>query len=120
MIASIMSYPAEISDTPIKKIIIQPTSSNYIRQTQNRQLNVHSNRGRNIENGSSIIKVLKKPAIKERTSKPKKYNSKVNILSTESNPIYFTRAKVNGSFRNSPITAIDTRKSHKLKLTQHE
>lgn len=115
-----MSYPAEYSDTPIKKIVIRPTTSSEFQQAHNRHLNANNNRGRKIQNEPSIIKLITKPAIKSRTSAPKKYDSKVHILSAESNPIYFTRAKANGSFRDSPITAIDSRKSRKLRPTQHQ
>lgn len=108
------AYPAKDDDTPIKKIVIRPTSrSDFIQAKQHRS---HA-RGRKIENEPTIIKVLKKPAIKLTTlNHPKKFDSKVHILSGD-DTIYYAKAKVNGSFRNSPIRAFDARKSRKLRPT---
>ncbi|XP_055315726.1 uncharacterized protein LOC129575758 [Sitodiplosis mosellana] len=114
VILLVAAYPAENDDdTPIKKIVIRPTSrSDFIQAKQH-------HRGRKIENEPTIIKVLKKPAIKSiALNHPKKYDSKVHILSNgDDNSIHYAKAKVNGSFRNSPIRAINARKSRKLRPT---
>lgn len=102
-------------DTPIKKIVIRPTSrSDFTKQHQQQ----HHHRGRKIEHEPKIIKVLKKPATKATTlNHPKKFDSKIHILSNHGadNTIHYAKAKVNGSFRNSPIRATDSRKSRKLR-----
>lgn len=104
------------NDTPIKKIVIRPTSRSDLIQIQRNRSNRHSIRGRKIENEPTIIKVLKKPSIKLTTSNhPKKYDSKIHIVSGDKS-IHYTKAKVNGSFRNSPIRATNARKSRKLRL----
>lgn len=93
----IMSYPAdEVGDTPIQKIVIQPTTrSDFEYQHQN-----HSSRSRGRKIEQPIIKVLKKPRSKAiELGHPKKFDPK--------NPIHYTRAEVNGSFRQSPIMSIN-------------
>lgn len=112
IILLVASYlTADDDDTPIKKIHIRPTSrSDFIQTQQNRS----NHRGRKIENEPTIIKVLKKPSI--TSNHPKKYDSKVHILSGD-NSIHYAKAKVNGSFRNSPIRAINARNSRKLRPT---
>lgn len=91
------------TDTPIQKITIQPappTSEPHSLNTNSSNVSPH--RGRKIENDPppTIIKVLKKPSKKPITSThPKKYEPTTN--STDENRIYFTRAKVNGSFQNT-------------------
>lgn len=108
-----MSYPAESDDTPIKKIVIRPTTRGDFIQAQQHRTKVHNNRSRKIELEPTIIKVLKKPRIKAtKTSMlnhPKKFDSKVHILPTGENAIHYAKAKANGSFRNSPISLINYR-----------
>lgn len=86
------------TDTPIQKITIKPAPPTTAPHPSNTS-NASPHRGRKIENDppATIIKVLKKPT---KSSHPKKYESNQNA--TDSNQIYFTRAKVNGSFRHSP------------------
>lgn len=86
------------TDTPIQKITIKPAPPTTAPHPSNTS-NASPHRGRKIENDppATIIKVLKKPT---KSSHPKKYESNQNA--TDSNEIYFTRAKVNGSFRHSP------------------
>lgn len=105
-------------DTPIKKIVIRPTNRSDFIPTKQHQQQQQRQRGRKIENEPNIIKVLKKPAIKSTTfNHPKKFDSKIHVLSNNGgdNSIHYAKAKVNGSFRNSPIRAIDSRKSRKLR-----
>lgn len=86
------------TDTPIQKITIKPAPPTTAPHPSNTS-NASPHRGRKIESDppATIIKVLKKPT---KPSHPKKYESNQNA--TDSRQIYFTRAKVNGSFRHSP------------------
>lgn len=100
----IMCHPINNqTDTPIQKITIQPAPPTVEPHPLNSNTtHVSPARGRKIENDPPprIINVLKKPSKKPVTSThPKKYGSNSNV--TDKNPIYFTRAKVNGSFRHS-------------------
>lgn len=95
----IMCHPMDKqTDTPIQKITIKPAPPTTAPHPSN-GLKASPQRGRKIENDPppTIIKVLKKPT---KSTHPKKYESNGN--STVEHPIYFTRAKVNGSFRHSP------------------
>lgn len=95
-------------DTPIQKITIKPappTSAVPVQHLTNADSsNVNRYRGRKIEINSSpptIIKVLKKPLKKLNTSGHSKKFAIPSGNSTAENKIYFTRARVNGSFRQS-------------------
>lgn len=99
-----MCYPAEVNDTPIHKITIRPTEPSDSTQPPSNRSKANINRGRKIENGGTIIKVLKKPSEKETSlTHPKKFESINHTNLADAKPIYFTRAKVNGSFRQSPL-----------------
>lgn len=99
---TIICYPAEENDTPIHKITIRPTVPSNFTQTTSY---ANMNRGRKIENGATVIKVFKKTTEDSKESSPqyKKYQSKTPTNSTDANTIFLTRAKVNGSFRQSPL-----------------
>lgn len=93
----------EQTDTPIRKITIKPPPPTTVPHPTNaNNLNVSRHRGRKIEIDPSptIIKVLKKPSKKSNTILHRK-KIETNGNSTDENVIYFTRARVNGSFRQS-------------------
>lgn len=109
MFATVMNHPATDSDTPIKKLVIRPTHRSDGAQIRQNRTYHGSKRGRKIENEPPlVIKVLKNPNRKMKPislNHPKKYDSNIHILPTRYNSIYYATAKVNGSFRNSPIRA---------------
>lgn len=84
------------SDTPIKKIVIRPVKRN----------NRHGNSQPIVRNGkaqnqpepdispNSIIRVIDKSRARTESSPQLRKNQ------TQAHPIYYARAKVNGSFRN--------------------
>lgn len=100
------------TDTPIQNINIKPAPPTSVPppSSHTNSSNVSPHRGRKIgiHTPPTIIKVLKKPSKKLPTSTyPKKFTANRN--STDDDPIYFTRAKVNGSFRHSPGRARDAK-----------
>lgn len=94
-----MNHPTTNSDTPIKKLVIRPTHRSDGAQIRQNRTYHGIKRGRKIENVPPlVIKVLKNPNRKMKPmslNHPKKYDSN----------IHYATAKVNGSFRNSPIRA---------------
>lgn len=107
---------AENGDTPIKKIMIRPTPRSEAAYPHQSQPHHNSGRGRKIENEPTLIRVLKKPTHKSMSlAHPKKFNSTIHTPPSENNPIYYARAKVNGSFRHSPINSIDSKQSRSLR-----
>lgn len=96
--------PVDVHDTPITQITIRPT---HPTKASINTSTVNVNRGRKIEYDTPIIKVLKKPATEKPSSitHPKKYDSNTHTNSTESNRIFITRAKLNGSFLQSHLNS---------------
>lgn len=104
------------NDTPIKKIVIRTTPRSEAVHPHQSHSHHSSGRGRKIENEPMLIRVLKKPTHKSTSvTHPKKYNSTIHTSPSENNPIYYARAKVNGSFRHSPIKSIDSKQSRSLR-----
>lgn len=102
--AILMCYAmAEQTDTPIHKITIKPpppTTAPHPMHANNFNVNRHRGRKIEIDPSPTIIKVLKKPPKKPNTIlHRKKFEPNGNL--TDENMIYFTRARVNGSFRQS-------------------
>lgn len=108
-----MNHPVDSSETPIKKIVIRPTHRSDVAESRPNQAHRGIKRGRKIENDPLVIKVLKNPNQKTKPmslNRPKKYDSNIHIL--PANSIYYAQAKVNGSFRHSPIRAYDSTIPH--------
>lgn len=116
----VTSQPVQSGDTPIQKIVIRPVIS--IPRSQSSP--IPANQQRKAKNDSlaadepnSLIRVINKlPNVKftpeSRTKNPHQLRFRVDL--TNKFPIYFARAKVNGSFRNHPI------RSYRTKLIENE
>lgn len=92
----ISSYPVHQSETPIKKIVVRPVTQRNRRG--NSQAIVRSGKAKNQSvpemSPNSIIRVIDKSAVTLESF------DKLRKNRTETRPIYYARAKVNGSFRN--------------------
>lgn len=108
----------ESTDTPIQKITIQPAAPNDSTHQPERSRSL--NHGRITDEPPTIIKVSKKLPKKSTPSTiihPKKYDTH---LHKDDNRIYYTRAKINGSFRHKTVKSRDARQRQVFRIKPAE
>lgn len=114
---------ADQGDAKILKIMIKPANAQLrSREKSGRQFHSiavsrdskplkHQIRGRSEENQSSIIiKISKDPPKHTKHSRPKKYMLKFSQAKNDL-PIFFARAKYNGSFKDHPVQTLPPEKA---------
>lgn len=104
-------HPLQIDDAPIQKIIIRPLTSSIRKSVSvpSQRALKHSSAANDPHSASPVIHVVKNPVAALGHTQHRLRNNHLNSLirSSEAYPIYFARAKANGSFHTIRVLKLE-------------